>query len=668
MTHRRHPGTTDRAQTPDSEGRFLTTGERGGRQGEGRRRIRNLGLQALGLAGVAVAAVVTALVHGHVTRSNLHDLRERSLNTLRLTEATLRGQLLRFDRLPGLLADERTIRALLLRPGDPGLADQANRYLKDTATRLGASDLYLMTRDGETIAASNYDQPQSFVGGNFAFRPYFRDALTQGEGRFFALGTTSNKRGYYVGAPVVLYDRTAGPQALGVLVIKVDLDDIERAWAGNDPRIIVTDPEGIVFMSNRPDWLYRGLGRRSAAEMARSRATRRYAGQEVGEIPVVARRHLNLRRLDGGHLDGRGDAGADLIWVATEGGGEREYLAVQTQMPEADWTVMVLSATAAARLDALVFAIAALLAMGTAGTGGMLVWQRRRQLAERLAVQQATQAELERRVTARTAELARANRALEDEVEERIAAEARLRETQTELIQAGKLAALGQMSAALSHEFNQPLSAARNYAENAGLFLARGDLAEVEANLSRIQEMIDRTTRISRHLRDFARKPDQALRPVALAPTIAAVQELLGWRLRQAGAGLIVELDDPDLTVTAGAVRLQQVLVNLLTNALDATADAADRRLHLQARRVAGGLVELRLGDRGPGVPAQLRERIFDPFFSTKEVGKGLGLGLSISYNIVSDFGGALELCDRPGGGAEFVVRLHEADREGEGT
>ncbi|WP_296711289.1 sensor histidine kinase [Tistrella sp.] len=621
-------------------------------------RIRNLGLQALGLAGVAVAAVVTALVHGHVTRSNLHDLRERSLNTLRLTEATLRGQLLRFDRLPGLLADERTIRALLLRPGDPGLADQANRYLKDTATRLGASDLYLMTRDGETIAASNYDQPQSFVGGNFAFRPYFRDALTQGEGRFFALGTTSNKRGYYVGAPVVVYDRAAGPQALGVLVIKVDLDDIERAWAGNDPRIIVTDPEGIVFMSNRPDWLYRGLGRRSAEDMARSRATRRYAGQEVGEIPVVARRHL----------DGRGDAGADLIWVATEGGGEREYLAVQAQMPEADWTVMVLSATAAARLDALVFAIAALLAMGVTGTGGMLVWQRRRQLAERLAVQQATQAELERRVTARPAELARANRALEDEVEERIAAEARLRETQSELIQAGKLAALGQMSAALSHEFNQPLSAARNYAENAGLFLARGDLAEVEANLGRIQEMIDRTTRISRHLRDFARKPDQALRPVALAPTIAAVQELLGWRLRQAGAGLIVELDDPDLTVTAGAVRLQQVLVNLLTNALDATADAADRRLHLQARRVAGGLVELRLGDRGPGVPAQLRERIFDPFFSTKEVGKGLGLGLSISYNIVSDFGGALELCDRPGGGAEFVVRLHEADREGEGT
>lgn len=627
------------------------------------RRIRSLSLQALGLAGVAVAAVVTALVHSHVTRGNLHDLRERSLNTLRLTEATLRGQLLRFDRLPGLLADERTIRALLLRPGDRGLADQANRYLKDTATRLGASDLYLMTRDGETIAASNYDQPQSFVGGNFAFRPYFRDALTQGEGRFFALGTTSNKRGYYVGAPVVVYDRAAGLRALGVLVIKVDLDDIERAWAGNDPRIIVTDPEGIVFMSNRPDWLYRGLGRRSVEDMARSRATRRYADQEVGEIPVVARRHL-----DGGHLDGGDDAGADLIWVATEGGGEKEYLAVQTQMPDADWTVMVLSATAAARLDALVFAIAALLAMGVTGTGGMLVWQRRRQLAERLAVQQATQAELERRVTARTAELARTNRALEEEVEERIAAEARLRETQSELIQAGKLAALGQMSAALSHEFNQPLSAARNYAENAGLFLARGDLAEVEANLGRIQEMIDRTTRISRHLRDFARKPDQALRPVALAPTIAAVQELLGWRLRQAGAELIVELDDPDLAVTAGAVRLQQVLVNLLTNALDATADATDRRLHLQARRVAGGLVELRLGDRGPGVPAQLRARIFDPFFSTKEVGKGLGLGLSISYNIVSDFGGALELCDRPGGGAEFVVRLHEADREGEGT
>lgn len=602
---------------------------------------RGIGRAAL-VWSVALLALVLLVwaIYARAIRITFGDLRERGENTLRLAESSLRGQLARFERLPGLLAEERVLRSLLLAPNDQALVGPANLYLRETARRLGASDIYVMSRDGLTLAASNFDQPHSFVGGNFAFRPYFRDAISGGAGRFFALGTTSNKRGYYFGAPV-----DVGGIVRGVLVIKIDLDEIEMAWASNDLRIVVMDPEGIVFLSNRPDWLFHALGPLDPEAARRTRETRRYADAGVGIVPTVR---------------STAPGGLSLLQAAADGAGT-EYLLTQAEMADAGWTVMVLSPTAGARRQALLVLAALLLGLGAVGFAGLIVWLRRRQLAERIALQAATQAQLERRVVERTAELAAVNSALRQEVEERIAAEALLRDTQAELVQAGKLAALGQMSAALSHEFNQPLAAARTYAENAGLYLERGQVAEAEQNIGHIIGMIERMGRISRHLRHFARKPHQKLRAVSVAAVVQEAQELLGWRLAQAGAELVVEIAPDGLCVTAGAVRLQQVLVNLLTNALDATEEAADRRLHLSARR-QGDLARICLRDHGPGVPDQVMARIFDPFFSTKGVGKGLGLGLSISYNIVRDFGGTLEVRNPPEGGAEFVLCLRAAE------
>ena len=597
------------------------------------RRLRAGLLLVLALAALAAAGLA---VHQRVTAAVFRDLQERGENTLRLAESSLRGQLLRFERLPELIADERLIRSLLTAPRDPVLVEATNDYLRATALRLGASDIYVMYRDGETLAASNFDRPHSFVGGNFAFRPYFRDAIDGGEGRFFALGTTSNKRGYYFGAPVEI-----GGQSFGVLVIKIDLDEIEQAWASNDLRIVVTDPEGVVFLSNRPDWLFRSLGPRSAEQVARTRDTRRYANAAIGEIAVER---------------GIGPGGFALL-RSLVGAGGTEYLTVATSMPEAGWTVQVLSPTRAAREQAMAVVAATLLALLAAGFAGLIVWQRRRQLAERIAVERAAKVELERRVIERTSQLAEANTALREEVSERTQAEARLRDTQAELVQAGKLAALGQMSAALSHEFNQPLAAARTYAENAGTLIDRGRVEDARDNIGRIVGMIDRMSRISGHLRNFARKPNQQLRPVSLAEAVTGAAELLAWRMDKAGATLEVALTPPDMMVTAGTIRLQQVLVNLLSNALDAVEETGDRRLHLTAHH-EGDRVLVLLRDHGPGVPDAAQPRIFDPFFSTKGVGKGLGLGLSISYNIVRDFGGTLSMRNHPDGGAEFTIAL----------
>lgn len=596
----------------------------------------------LAAAGLAAALVLSTVVWVHSHRSALAELGQRADGTLQLAVAALRGQIRRYDRLPGLIAQNTLVRDLLADPRNARRVIAANLYLKATAQLLEASDIYVMGLDGVTIAHSGFGGPASFVGGNFAFRPYFQDALARGAGRFYALGTTSGLRGYYFGAPVLQDDQPAG-----VLVFKVDLDAIEAGWEGRDYEVLVTDPEGIAFLSSRPDWRLAALRPQTPDEAARTEATRRYADRTPSLLEVA----------------GVEAPGAPGLW-RIDGAA---YVVRSEAMSDADWTVHVLVPARPAEVTAATRAALAAGLAGLAVLAAAVVWQRRLRLAERLAVQAGAQAELERRVVLRTAELAAVNARLEAEVAERTAAEARLRAAQAELVQAGKLAALGQMSAALSHEFNQPLAAARNFAENAAVLLDRGRGAEARTTLDRVLALIDRMAELSRHLRNFACKPDTRTEPVDLAEAVAAALALLGWRLR--ALGVVPETDLPPLRVQAGPVRLQQVLVNILSNALDALEPqpAHARRLRLTAGHdPAADEVVLEIADSGPGIPAALAERIFDPFFSTKGPGKGLGLGLSISYNIVHDFGGRLTAGAAPEGGALFRLALPQAPARAE--
>jgi two-component system C4-dicarboxylate transport sensor histidine kinase DctB len=591
----------------------------------------------------AAAAILCALVGWFGTRAvtavYLDQAALRGQNTLGLAVAALRGQLDRYEKLPELIADHHDIKALVENPTDRFRIDEVNDYLKTVNTLLGSSDIYVMVPDGTTIAASNFDGPTPFVGENFSYRPYFQDALAGGQGRFFALGTTSLKRGYYFGAPI----RVAG-DILGVVVFKMDIDAIEHSWRGSDYEIIVTDPEGIIFMTGRPEWMYSAIEPLTRERLARTSATRRYADARLSELPVT-------RSTTPQNLDLLSIAGAE---------GPREYLVIGEEMPEADWTVKVLLDTASARAQALTTVAAIILMIGL-GTMGAITWlQRRARLSERLEMQREAQELLERRVAERTADLAAVNRRLEEEVGERRATERALRKTQSDLIQAGKLAALGQMSAALSHEFNQPLAAARAYADNAAVLIERGRIDEARDNVQRIAKLIVRMVSISGHLRNFARKPNQKLGPVVLQAAVKDTLEIIAWRLKAADATLVSRLGETPIVVRAGPVRLQQVLVNIISNAADAVEGLEDRTIELDAKAV-GKHVAITIRDHGPGVPEAIAGRIFDPFFSTKGVGRGLGLGLSISYNIVKDFGGELTVERHEEGGA-LVTILLEAD------
>ncbi len=314
-------------------------------------------------------------------------------------------------------------------------------------------------------------------------------------------------RGYYFASPV----RDAGGAIIGVLALKIGVDEIEAGWAAREYRILVTDPEGIVFMATDPGWLYRGLLPLAPDQMARIAASRRYADAELSVLPTESAR----------------SGAVSLLRLADGAGVEREYVATERAMPQAGWTVRVLLDSAPLRAQARLAVAAFGLLLAVALLLGWTVVQRRARLAERLAIQAAAQAELERQVDERTQDLTRAN--------------ADLQRMQADLVQAGKLAALGRMSAALSHEINQPLAAARNYADSAGLLIDRGDLPRAKENIGQILELIDRMAAIARHLRNVARKPNEPLKAVDLRAVVADALAVARARLESAGA--VVEVD-----------------------------------------------------------------------------------------------------------------------------
>jgi two-component system C4-dicarboxylate transport sensor histidine kinase DctB len=571
---------------------------------------------------LALAAVLWLAVWPRLERYFLLQAAEQNAVTLRLASDSLRAAVDRFAPLPHLIAQSPTLLALLREPDSAARVAAANSELLNTALGVSASDVYVMDTGGAALAASNYHKGAgSFVGQNFSFRPYFTEALAGGLGRYFALGTTSGERGYFYATPV-----RDGPEIVGVVALKFTVDGFEENWRGAASEIIVTDTNGIVAMSSRAQWHFKSTERLDDEVLRAIALNRQYPLEQITPLGMTRRALSDT---------------ADIVTL-----GAMDYVASTADVIEsAGWSVTSLVPLAVARTQALlsvaVIGLVSLIVILAVAVGRQRVFQ---------AV--LVQRELEARVAERT-------EALRIEVEERRATEAELRRTQASLVQAGKLSALGQMSAALSHEFNQPLSAVKSYAENAASFLDRGQAEPARENIMRISALADRMARISKHLRNFARRPDEASGPVPLCKVIEDAVAVVEPRLTREAITLGMELPNGAPHVHGGHVRLQQVIVNLLSNA----ADASGVRGHVMlavAPLEAGWQVTVR--DHGAGIPQDAQSQMFDPFFTTKETGKGLGLGLSISFNIVRDFGGTLWGRNHPEGGAVFGVDLRAAE------
>lgn len=568
----------------------------------------------------ALAATLSLLAALGFPALERHYLRQQAIaNTVPLNLAVegLRSTLDRYAPLPALIAERPALAALLSTPDNQALQASVNERLRQTATTVDASDIFLMDITGRTIAAASYRATGSYVDRNFSYQPYFNQALGGGLASFSVYGTTTGERGYFYAAPV-----EDGNRIVGVLAVKFNINAFESIWRGADSDFIVSDRNAFVFMASRPDWHFRALRPISPDTLRVLAQNRQFPIDRIDLLPV------STRTLGGGFQH-----------FTIEGDRPETFVMSQVHLDDLDWTMSSLLPTAPARLQAFqTLAITGLVIL-LALTIAAVIRQNQIRQADRLSTETNAKRALETAVAARTADL---STALAD-----------LKRTQTDLIQAGKLAGLGQMSAALSHEFNQPLAAVKSYADNAATFLDRDNAAQARANLTRISAMVDRMASISKHLRNFARRPGQATTPVLLNQVITDAIAVLDVRLTSDGARIDYTSNSQETWVTGGHVRLQQVIVNLMTNALDAMAGQANPTVTLTA---LGPTLTVR--DTGPGIDPAHQDHLFDPFFTTKPTGQGLGLGLSISYNIVTDFGGTLTGENHPDGGAIFTLTL----------
>lgn len=712
-------------------------------------------------------------------QQQIQDLTVDTHDQLDQLASVIESAIVKYEHMPTLLASNDRVRKAL-RDGLPSDINQLNRELEQINRITEASDSYILDINGDTIAASNYRLSTSFVGGNFAFRPYFKDAVKGKAGRYYALGTTSNRRGYYFSYPV--YE---GDSIIGVAVVKVDLTKFEKRFSNQAYDFLMLDPDGVVFSSSRAQWLYKVMGELSHEELARIAESQRYFDQAIETLPIISRRAFDKQASVIEMLDKVADnLGNDLV--------ERHrYLVMSRPIKLLDFQVAVLVPLTAIEeqialwraifaggitITVLIFGLAHLRSRMLQERSDAIEMARHNQAYIREVIQhtqaglvtlddhyciealnpavetlaarslssligrplsdlfQVSDADYERWQQALSTsttedelrlttvegkfhiagadqdvaveatlcelqlpnrrshlvtfhdmterkryeqEITDARRALEIRVKERTSeleeANQRLRyeigdhkATQQELIQTAKLAVLGQLSAGLNHELNQPLTAIRAFADNGLKFLEREKFDQAKGNLQQISQLGHHMGDIIARFKVFARKGNVAHTPIDVQTAINGAMKIMQPRLKEAG----IQVATPaqiQIAVLADMVFLEQVLVNLLANASDAILEACTAEKHIDIRvEQQDNKVKIYVRDSGAGLTDDAIEHLFEPFYTSKASGTGLGLGLSISQRIMDSMNGDLTAQNHPQGGAEFCVTLNVYELEKE--
>lgn len=555
---------------------------------------------------VAVAVAVVWFTNHLLTERFTETTRNRAEVRLALYTGNLQSELQRNSVVPLLLSRDPALIGAL----NSGDYAQTTQRLIGYRDEIGAASLLLLDREGRAVASTDRKE----LGSQHRTADYYVEALRSNDTVF----TTTQRDN---GAVAFSYSRKieAGGTVSGVIVVGVDLRKFEASWGGFSDAVMVTDSEGEIILATEGRW--RGLTEAEALE--------------VRSAPSAIERALQ----------------ATAQWAALPVDAFFSGDAVMRQEARIGfqgWRMTSFTTYASVRervntfiaLEIMVFAI--LLA-------GALYFMSRRVMSRSILFQR------------ESAELRQLNAALQREIAERERAEKNLEVAEQTLQQSSKLAILGEMSASVSHELNQPLAAMKTYLAGAKLLLQRRRPEEALSSFQRIDDLIERMGAITRQLKSYARKGGDAVEPIDAKDAISSALSMMEPQLKRRNIHIVTSLPRERLMVLADRVRLEQVLINLVRNALDATKNKSVPEIGIIA--TGGETVLIGVRDNGDGI--EDLERLFEPFYTTKPPGDGVGLGLAISSGIVKDFGGRLTARNARSAGAVFEIIL-PAWREGQ--
>lgn len=588
--------------------------------------IRSSALKLVVWPLVALCLLAICLLGGVTAeRIAISGIRATAAERVLLYKSTLNNAVNRLRHLPVVVSQHPAISNLLeTNANREQLLQAAHAYLSSVNTASNAAVSYVLDTNGDTIAASNWQENESFVGRNYSFRPYFQNALAGNEGRFFAIGVTTGRAGYFTSRPV--FSQALPEQIIGVVVVKVEMEQLQADWREAGELVFVTDTDGVVIFTSVPDWAYRTLKPLSAEKRQKIETNRTFVGQDLDALSVEKTSSVG---------------GAQDI-VNVEG---KSVQISQAQLDETGFTVSYLadlSAAKTARWSATVLLLAASI------LSIVLFLYLRERRRKRALDKEAVEARKIRKI----------NQLLEAEIGTRKQAEDDLRSAQEELVLASKMAALGRMSAAIAHEVNQPIAAIRTFAASSKLLLERGKTEDVTNTLEDIRSVTEHLATITSDLKLFARSSNEPHTPISLQEALRHALKLFETELIDSNIKLITATPENDIHVSGSLTRVEQVLTNLIRNALDAMAHKPDKAILKLSLTTEGEEAVLRVEDNGSGLSAEALEHLFDPFFTTKPLGEGTGLGLAIAFGIIDEMGGKLRARNVEPSGAIFSIRL----------
>ena len=579
--------------------------------------IKQVSLRWMLILGICVATGIVWQASLWTYDIELESLAGTGEERLTLYTGTLRGALSRYAYLPYVLARNSEVQNLL----ELGTAaPKVNHYLEDLNREAGSQALYVMDASGDTLASSNWNEPLNYIGKNYGFRPYFTAAKAGRPGRFFAIGVTTGRPGFFMSHPV-----NRGGKFIGVVVAKVDLDPLQAEWHQGGETVLVGDNNGVLFLSSRDDWKYSTLAPLTIEQRNAIKAGRQYGDQPLGLVPLqiveILNENLQIVRAD-----------------------KLSYLMISRSLPGLDWKLL--------HLTPLTLVNERTQAVAITGTALSLLI-----LALGMYLRERRQKQMSRRKAQEAEAIQQVNLRLQEEIDEHYRTEQALRDTQAELVQSSKLAALGQMAAGIVHELNQPISAMRTYAASGRLLLDRQETDQARETFASVNRITEHMASVTAQLKIFAHKAPVQRERVMVQDCIEAALTMTASLFSESKVTLYRSFSTQTAALSGNSSRLEQVLVNLIRNGIDAMHDCQKREMRIQLS-VKDQMIEIIVTDTGSGIEEKNLAELFNPFFTTKEVGKGLGLGLSISYRIVTDLGGTIRATNNPDGGASFIVLL----------